>query len=215
MSSSPDTSPPPDAALLHAWRDGDREAGAVLVGRHVHSVFRFFRSKLDQGAEDLTQATFLACQQSAGRLREAASFRAFVFGIARNLLLRHFRDLGRDRDREGLGDEVDDGAASLGVQLAGRDETRLLARALRALPLTEQLVIELHYWEEMSTAEVASALEIPQGTVKWRLAEARRFLRAEIERLGRDRPGLVQSTVSHLDAWAAELRQAFGTSEER
>ena len=58
------------------------------------------------------------------------------------------------------------------------------------------MVLELHYWEEQSTGEIAEALEIPQGTVKSRLRIAREALEAALattgaevlERLGRARP---------------------------
>ena len=48
--------------------------------------------------------------------------------------------------------------------------------ALRHLPLDLQVVVELHYWEEHSTAQIATVLEVPQGTVKSRLRRARALL---------------------------------------
>jgi RNA polymerase sigma-70 factor (ECF subfamily) len=68
--------------------------------------------------------------------------------------------------------------------------------ALRRLPVELQVVVELHYWEEQSTAEMAEVLEVPQGTVKSRLRRAREQLEvdlgaaaAEVEALiGRARP---------------------------
>ena len=63
----------------------------------------------------------------------------------------------------------------------------------------------VHYWEEMSTAELAGVLEIPQGTVKSRLRRGREAVEAEIERLTSD-PELRESTLSGFDKWAAEIR---------
>ena len=49
-----------DFELLEAWREGDQRAGKELFARHFDSIYRFFRSKVDDAAEDLTQQTFLA-----------------------------------------------------------------------------------------------------------------------------------------------------------
>jgi RNA polymerase sigma-70 factor (ECF subfamily) len=80
---------PDDRALLVAWRAGDRERGNELFRRHIRSVSRFFRSKIPEAAEDLTQTTFLAVAQvDPARIGEVP-FRAYLFGIARNQLLMH------------------------------------------------------------------------------------------------------------------------------
>ncbi len=48
-----------DLDLLDAWRGGTESAGRVLFARYFESVFRFFRNKVDDAAEDLTQQTFM------------------------------------------------------------------------------------------------------------------------------------------------------------
>ena len=83
----------------------------------------------------------------------------------------------------------------------GQRDAALLA-ALRNLPLELQLVLELHYWEGMSTAELAEVLELAQGTVKTRLFRARAQLR---ERMGADPSPEVEAT-DDFDAWAQSLR---------
>jgi len=50
-----------DATLLARWRDGDRGAGEALFARHFDCVFGFFETKCEAEADELTQATFLAC----------------------------------------------------------------------------------------------------------------------------------------------------------
>ena len=81
-----------DQALLEAWRGGDEHAGRELVERHLPAVYRFFANKLGRDVDDLVQQTFLALIEGRDRVREAAGFRGFLFGIARNKLLKHFRD---------------------------------------------------------------------------------------------------------------------------
>lgn len=72
------------------------------------------------------------------------------------------------------------GLSSVAVQ---RAEQRLLVAALQRIPLDLQMAIELYYWEELSVAELATALEIPPGTVKSRLHRARELLRQEMAEL--------------------------------
>ena len=50
-----------DFELLEAWREGDQRAGRELFARHFDAIYRFFRSKIEDAADDLTQQTFLGC----------------------------------------------------------------------------------------------------------------------------------------------------------
>src|SRR5690606_5591478 len=87
-----------DAKLLDAWRAGDQAAGSQLFDRHADAVARFFGNKVTTGAEDLVQQTFLVLIENRERIREGLTFRAFVLGVARNVLRDHLRKLARERE---------------------------------------------------------------------------------------------------------------------
>jgi RNA polymerase sigma-70 factor (ECF subfamily) len=170
---------PGDAELLAAWRAGDDASGNKLIERHFAVVYRFFARRVDDAIEDLTQRTFLACVESKDRVREEGSFRAFLLAIARHQLFDHLRRTGGGR----LEIEALSGLAtehSLGGAVALRAEHRRLLGAVGALPPEHQAVVELHYWEELTTHEVAGVLGIPVGTVRWRLVRAREILRERL-----------------------------------
>ena len=180
-----------DAALLEAWRAGDAAAGQELFARHSASVMRFFRNKLDVDLEDLVQRTFLACVESRDRVRDGSSFRAYVLRIARNELVNHYAARQRAAARvDPLTTSILDLGASPSVMVASDERDRALLTALRRLPLDLQTALELHYWEELSTAELAEVLAIPQGTVKTRLFRAREQLRVTLREVGGQEPPL-------------------------
>jgi RNA polymerase sigma-70 factor (ECF subfamily) len=203
------SSEPEDAELLEAWRGGDTDAGSKLFERHFVSVFRFFAAKLgDVAAQDLTQRTFVAVVQSRDRVREGAKFRGFVLAVARNQLLMHLRSRGRRGvDVELESSCVDELMPSPDSALAGTEQERLIVRALRRLPLDLQILVELHYWEDLSTEEVGEILGIPRGTVKSRLFRARDELRAALATLATgDRIG--DNSIQDLEQWVARIRSA-------
>lgn len=208
----PPTARRSDAELLDAWRTGDREAGDALISRHFRPVYRLFARKLDEGAEDLTQRTFLTCCEQHAALRDSASFRAFALRVARNLLVDELRrrdaTVRRDAKAGSFRTQTSPSRAA-----AGKQEQRLLLLALRQLPLDLQLTLELHYWEDLTTAEVADVLQVAPGTIKWRLSRARALLLEAIEN-GPGEPEVVRSTMDGLDRWAAELRRAAEGSDE-
>lgn len=195
-----------DEALLLAWRDGDRSAGEALFERHVDGLARFFRNKLQQGVEDMVQQTFVACLEGVGRLREAASFRSFLFAIAHNLLRARFRAQRRDLapfDPQVMSaHDLSPGQSTL---LAQHREQRLLLEALRTVPLDVQVLLELFYWEDLASAEIAEVMGAPHGTIRSRLRRARELLRERLEQLASS-PALLNSTIQGLDDWAASLR---------
>jgi RNA polymerase sigma factor (sigma-70 family) len=203
-----------DNELAEAWRAGDRAAAHALIERHYDAIARFFATKAGDHAEDLTQRTFLACSHSMPGFRGEGSFRAFLFGIARNVLYEHIR--GRIRDRRIEPDFNESSVADLspGTQTLAsrRAERRLLVQALQRIPLELQLLVELYYWEELGMAELAEVLGVPEGTVKSRLFRARRLLREAMERV----PGSVEelrSVSAELADWVAGVRARPGGGE--
>lgn len=199
---------PSDTDLLDAWRGGDVRAGDVLFRRYFAQLSRFFRNKADVGVEDLIQSTFLASVAGRDSFREASSFRTYLFAIARHNLYAHYRRQGREIDF--VQTSVVDLGASPSGPLTRREEAAALLRALRAIPLEFQIVLELTYWEGMKGPEIAEVLAIPANTVRSRLARARDALRRALADDVRE-PGLLRSTLADLDGWAESLRDELGT----
>jgi RNA polymerase sigma factor (sigma-70 family) len=191
-----------EAVLLEAWRAGDAGAGERLFRRYFDSIYWFFATKLDHGADDLAQDTFAAVLRNRERVGQRHSFRAYLFAVARSKLIDVLRTRGRQFDP--LEVSVADLGASL-TSVLGRRQThaRLLA-ALRRLPVDLQLVLELHYFERMPGPEIAEALELPEGTVRSRL---RRALAALRELLATDAGEDASAPPeADLERWAEELR---------
>ncbi|HEY8430238.1 MAG TPA: sigma-70 family RNA polymerase sigma factor [Sandaracinaceae bacterium] len=198
--------PDADLDLLERWKRGDLRAGSALFERHFESVYRFFVHRAPSHATDLVQRTFLSCVEARDRFRGTSSFRTFLFAIARNELLVWLRRRQRDAVDEG-GSSVADRAPSPSTQMHRRFEHRVLLEALRAIPLDLQIALELHYWEQMSVAEIAEVMRVPVGTAKSRLRRAREALVEAIRALEED-PAKLGSTLASLDQWPRRARGA-------
>lgn len=199
-----------DFELLDRWRAGDNAAGNQLLKRHFDALYRFFTNKVADHADDLIQATMMACVRGVGTFRKECGFRSFLFVVARHELYRWIKanHRSRGRGREAFDpslESVADLGPSPSSALAKRKEQRLLLLALRRIPLDLQVVLELHYWEGLSTRELADAVEIPQGTVKSRLRRAREALERELAVVAESQED-VRSTIDGLERWVAGIR---------
>ncbi|MEM9452956.1 MAG: RNA polymerase sigma factor [Myxococcota bacterium] len=193
-----------DRQLLDEWRAGSRPAGSELFRRHFFSVTRFFESRAPASAvDDLVQSTFERCVTASTQIRDGLRIRAYLLAIARNELLMFLRS-GRARPAQTDAELEEPTRASWLANY--RSEQRLLLLALRRLPDEQQLVIELHYWEELTLAEVAEVMQIPLNTVKTRLHRARGRLAKEIEQL-EAKPEVRESTLSQIEHWVASIRE--------
>jgi RNA polymerase sigma factor (sigma-70 family) len=200
-----------DFELLEGWRGGDERAGRELFARHFDPIYRFFRSKVDDAAEDLTQQTFLGAVKGRESYRGDASFRTYLYTIARNRLYTHIRDRQRRDAVVEIGQQsvADLGLGSPTQGIAARQEQRLLLAAMRHLPLEMQVALELHYWEGLSVREIAIVIDTPEGTIKRRLQRARQRLDELIVELA-ESDSLRQSTQANFDEWARGLRAQLG-----
>lgn len=199
-----------DFELLRAWQTGDDRAGEQLFRDNYRAVLRFFHNKAGTQAYDLVQRTFLGCLEARGRIREGASFRAFLFGVARNVLYDHYRLARRDRDHLDFGSvSVEDLQPSPTSALAHAHEAELLLRALRRVPLEAQMILEMYYWEGMRAHEIGEALDMPEPTVRTKIRRARLRLE-QIIQASTAAPALRQSTIDGLETWARRVRDGLG-----
>jgi RNA polymerase sigma-70 factor (ECF subfamily) len=191
---------PTDGELLERWRKKDSESGEVLFERYYNMMERFFVNKVPSAVQDLVQETFMRCVQNRERIKDNNQFRLYIFGIAYNVLKAHLRERYRGAHQLDV-DEVsvrglEPGPVTLVVE---RREHRLLLEALRDLPIEDQAMLELHYWEDLTTDEIAEVLGIPVGTARGRLQRARGRLGELMHRLTSSAQDLTTTVARRAD----------------
>ncbi len=175
----------PDLLDMQAAAAGDAEAFGGIVGRHQLRLFNFFRKMGAniETAEDLTQETFLRLYRWRERYHHGASFKTFLFTLARHAWVDSLRKRGRTvsttADEEIFlhvpHPESGSGAAELRMDMQ---------QALNAISEAHREVVALHVYEGLNYQEISTVLSIPQGTVKSRMFNALRQLREILEKSG-------------------------------
>jgi len=144
---------------------------AALVDLTGPRLLAHARRLCDDGetARDIVQEAWTAIARGLHGLRDDRAFLPWALSIVTRAASRELKARIRERETR----------AELTLQHAepGTDPPDLRAE-ISALPATQQAALELFYLEGLSVAEVATALTIPQGTVKTRLMHARNHLRA-------------------------------------
>lgn len=194
-----------DDSLLAGWRAGDRQMGQRLFERHFDAMYRFFATKVDSSeVSDLVQQTFLSCVEAMDSFAGHSSVRTYLFAIARHQLFRHYRARRRQPEFSPGVSSVADLAPSPSSLLALGEEARLLAEAMRRIPLDLQIAVELRFLENLSGPEIARVLDVPEGTVRSRLRRGIEALRARVDEL----PAPPQKVIDDVACWWDELATA-------
>lgn len=197
-----------DTKLLERWRGGDTRAGQQLCERYFEPVSRFFINKVPQDHEDLIQETFMACLHGRDRLRDDARFRSYLFGTAYNVLKKHYARQAGPRRTEALESQAaQDLAPGPSTLLRNSEQDRLLLEALRQIPLEQQLVLEMAYWEGMSSEEIGEVLGISATTARTRAHRGRERLVGLLSKTPtRGGAGEPPLDAMRLDTWAELVR---------
>lgn len=202
-----------DLVLLERWRGGDNAAGQALFARYFGMIYRFFSTKWPAEAEELTQSTFLSCVRARAQFRGDSSFKTYLFTIARNELHGHLRTKARKLDR--LDFEVSsilDIASSVGTKLARAEEHRQMLESLQRLPVEQQTLLELHYWEGVDIAGLAEIFEVSAQTMRARLYRARNALRNQLTAVA---PADALQSDETMDAWVQQQESVVRASHSR
>jgi RNA polymerase sigma-70 factor (ECF subfamily) len=174
-----------DALLIDQARGGDTEAFGALYDQYAEPVFRFLFTRLDNrmDAEDLTGEVFLRAWKSLPRYRQQGyAFSAYLFQIARNLLIDHYRRSGRV---ESLSDQMagilvnpDSEPADVVVKELERKELRDTFSTLRE---DYQTVLTLRFVSGLSSDETAQVMGRSSGAVRVLQHRALAALKKKIE----------------------------------
>lgn len=142
-----------------------------LYKQHAGELYRYLAGRCSDAATagDLLQETFLQVVCQTNQLANVTTPRAWLFGIARNLLARHYRRQRDPRTAAPLWYEA--------TPVANDDRLDAMREAIRVLPAELRDTLELRLDQELSYEEIAHVLRIPIGTVRSRLHNAVRQLR--------------------------------------
>ena len=172
-----------DAQLLARSRKGHEDAFAELYRRRQAGIYRFAlqMSGSPAVAEDVTQEVFmLLIRQPELYVPERGSLASFLFGVARNHVLRAIEN---ERSREPLDEEdAPPVQPSVLANLARGEQAEAVRQAVLSLPARYREVVALCDLQELSYEEAAAALDCAVGTVRSRLHRARTLLAEKLSR---------------------------------
>jgi len=171
-----------DEGLLARAASGDEQGLRGLYERHAAAVLRLLRRLTsDPGvAEEILQETWIAVWTSADRFRGSSSVRAWLLGVARRQAHNRLRRQNPSTvEFDTAPEPVDETTDVEGEVLAAAGRDEILA-AIGRLPDTHRDVVVLALVEELPYADIAQVVGVPVGTVKSRMAKARRVLAAEL-----------------------------------
>ena len=178
-----------DEALVVLARQGDTAAFDALVVRHHAAVYRAALAALrvPEDAEEAAQDAFIRAWSMLSRFRGEASFKTWLLTIAWNRAMTRRRGLAHWLRRALPLDEAKSvaGRQQRPDEVVSETELRAhIAAAIEALTPKLRDAFLLAQSGEYSYDEIAGMLKIPGGTLKWRVAEARRKVRGRLAALG-------------------------------
>ena len=188
-----DATPPDDGQLMCRYADGDVAAFDTLYERHRVPLWRFLRRLLadETVTADVFQESWARVVAAADRYRPTAPFAAWLYRIAHNCCVDHWRRAGRLAQREvgadddwlaAMPDCNDPGPAVLAMR---QQSLESLSRALTQLPDTQRAAFLMYAEAGLTLAEIAAATGVGPETAKSRLRYATAKLRLALDNDGR------------------------------
>jgi len=175
-----------DAELVQASLAGNRDAFGQIVERYQSLVCSLAYSATGSlnTSEDLAQETFLTAWKQLAGLREPEKLRAWLCGIARNIIHSSLRRQGREPSHRA--EALEDAPESLSPEphpmesTISKEELAILWRSLEQIPELYREPMVLFYRENQSVEIVARNLELTEDAVKQRLARGRKLLQEQV-----------------------------------
>ena len=176
-----------------AFQEGDPEAFGTLHDRYHRQLLNYFYKMCYDAslAEDLKQETFLRLVRYKAKYRPEATFRTFLFTVARNLFIDSYRskksapkavsaDIRIGGDGSTIGDLLEGHEEAAEKRVADVEAATIVREALMDLPEAQRSVFLMVWDQGLKYREVAEILSVPVGTVKSRVNAALTRLRGKL-----------------------------------
>lgn len=178
-----------DDELVERAVHGDLSAFDDLMRRHGPAVFRAARALLisSTDAEDVMQEAFLIAYRKLAYFRGESTFKTWLLKITSRCALRYRGNIARRLHRLASSDIASDLPStekSAESALLSGELSDALWRMIRTLPERLRDPLLLTASGQYTYEELSDILDLPTGTIKWRVSEARRILRDKLQRLG-------------------------------
>jgi RNA polymerase sigma-70 factor (ECF subfamily) len=209
MSASTGGDDPRTGDLIERAKRGDGAAFGELVRKYQRRVYAtaFHMTGNHGDADDVAQEAFLRAYKAIAGFDGRADFFTWLYRIVVNVSLNTLR-ARKSHASLGDGDESVADPVENPVRTAeGRELVAQVVRALSELPDSLRITLVLATLEEMPYRQIAETLEIPEGTVAWRVNQARKQLRRKLAALAPEAPGAVEGTTDDL---LRRSREALG-----
>ena len=175
-----------ERGLIVRVQHGDREAFDQLARRHARRAFAIAYRILrhTQDAEDLVQEAFIAALDAIGSFDPARPFAPWFFKIVVNRALNAVSARSTRERHVTVTHLWADDAAAAEFDPAERSEIQSrFQQALAQLSSQQRLIVELSDVDGRSSSEIGEMLDLPRGTVRWHIHQARKILRAALANL--------------------------------
>lgn len=192
----PEAGNPEVVRLVALARTGDRAAFGRLIEDHLTAARRVALAAVGQptDADEAVQDASVAAWTRLEALQDPAAFRGWFMRIVWRKALDRRRSLRSWFDRFGTTTSDDrplefpTADPSPDAQLISRELASAISQVVRALPRKLRDPFLLAASGDHRYEEIATLLDIPIGTVKWRISEARKMIRTKLDRLGHGDP---------------------------
>lgn len=176
-----------DHELIHGAQRGDRAAFSRLVERHYSFMFKvaWQWSGVREDAEDIAQEAAVKLANNIEHFRFESAFTTWLYRLVLNTAKDYHRSKSRKNAREGqMFEDIDYVSPELSAEekLMHKD----LLKAVSQLPENLRETVLLVCWQQLSHKEAGALLDCSEGTVSWRVHEARKKI---AESLGLEKKG--------------------------
>ncbi|HJX92266.1 MAG TPA: RNA polymerase sigma factor [Pyrinomonadaceae bacterium] len=173
----------PDELLVVAAILGNLEAFEQLVVRYRPAVVRLARTIVGADyAEDVAQDSLLLAFKALPTIEEPNKFAAWLSAITRHRALRFTKsETTHMSKRVALDEALLEKIEALAKPVADKERDQSMMEALDSLPADYAMPLRLHFLDDMPLARIAAFMGVPLSTVKWRIHQGKKLLRAQLE----------------------------------
>lgn len=170
--------------LVKKMKAGSRQAFGILYERYVERIYTFIYHKTfhAETARDLTQNVFIKCLSALDKFEsDQGSFAAWLFTVARNAVIDHYRTRHTSISLEDVWDLAADADVAMDAQ--NRERHQILHEQLHRLKPEQRELLILRIWQDLGFAEIAEIMGGSTGSCKMAFHRLIKRLREEMPAL--------------------------------